>query len=290
MCRSPSASVVIPTHNRAELLRDCLDSLVALDPPGEGFEIVVADAACTDSTASLTAKVAARQAEPAVKHLRVGTSDANAARNAGLAAATGQLLVLIDDDVLVPPRWLEALVAGAASWPEAECFGGPVRPRFESTPPRTCRDHEPAGARFEPPGPSREVDELWGGNLAIRRAALARVGPFREGLPMLQEWEWEQRLLAAGGKLVFLPEAWLWHRRSAADLRLLAMVREFFLRGYLHARLDTPLASRPALRRAGGNLLHAVRGRCTRGLTETARELGMAWGASVERAYGKKQR
>ena len=114
--------------------------------------------------------------------------------------------------------------------------------------------------------------------MALRRSAVERVGAFRPGLPFQQEWEWQQRLLSAGGRLVYLPHAWLWHRRSRSDLAIGASVSQFFVRGYIRGRLGPPVVVRVALRKALAQLLHAGRTRCTRGLTEAARQLGLVCG------------
>jgi glycosyltransferase involved in cell wall biosynthesis len=280
---APFVSVVVPTYNRSAVLTDCLRSLLALDHPGDRYEIIVVDAACTDDTPERMKPLAESSEAPAVRYLRNVSRDANSARNSGIAVAKGELVALIDDDVLVPPGWLSALADGMGQWVGAECFGGPVRPIFECESPRTCPGHEPAGTRFDEGDSSKQVAELWGGNMAIRRDALERTGPFRSGLPVLQEWEWEQRLLASGGRLVYLPEAWLWHRRDRADLAIAPMLRELFLRGYVKGILGPPVKRRVALCRAAGNLRHAALARCSRGLGESARQLGLACGALARR-------
>ncbi len=207
--------------------------------------------------------------------LRLESADANAARNAGIAAARGELIVLIDDDVAVPPGWLAALVAGAARWPQADCFGGPVKPVLSGPLPRLCGEHGLAGTAFGDGDVERSVLEVWGGNMAIRRSALARVGDFREGLAFHQEWEWEQRLLATGGRIVYLPDAWLWHHIAPGKLRPATLVHEYLRRGYVRGSLDPSVSGSGSLRRGRYWLAHALRTGCTRGWTEAARSLGL---------------
>jgi glycosyltransferase involved in cell wall biosynthesis len=285
------SSVIVPTHNRMEMLGDCLRSLLALDHPCGAYEVIVVDAGSTDATAGTVARIAARAGGLRLEYVRSHSRDANTARNLGIAAARGDLLVLVDDDVIAPPAWLTSVVDGAREWPEAGCVGGPVRPLLSGSAPRTCAMHEPAGLFFDRGEAAIEVDELWGGNMAIRRDALTLVGGFRPGLPVAQEWEWEQRLLAAGGGLVYLPDAWLWHRRERSELRLSSMMREHFVRGYVKGRLGQPVTIPGALRASAGNLRHAATQRCTRGLTESARSLGIARGVAAghaTRLSGKK--
>jgi glycosyltransferase involved in cell wall biosynthesis len=279
MSDSRFVSVVVPTHNRAATVAACVRSLLALDHPKDRYEIVVVDAASTDDTRERIGELATRAGAVQVTYLRAASRDANAARNAGIAAARGDPVALVDDDVLVPPGWVSAIAAGAMRWPEADCLGGPVRPIFEGGVPSTCAAHELAGVRFDEGGMDKEVREVWGGNMALRRSALERTGLFREGLRVQQEWEWEQRLMAAGGRIVYLADAWLWHRRRDADLEIAPMLREFFLRGYFKGALGQPIAPGIVVRRASGWLLHAVRSHCTRGVTESTRHFGLLCGA-----------
>lgn len=271
---SAFVSVVIPTHDRAAELARSAAAVLAVDYPRERFEVIVVDAGSAEPVA----------VEGVDATLALASRDANRARNAGISAAHGELVVLIDDDVVVPPGWLRALVAGAARWPEVECFGGPVKPVYDGELPRLCGSHDLAGSSFWEDDSEHAVGEVWGGNMAVRRSAISRVGGFREGMRVHQEWEWEQRLLAAGGTIVYLPSAWLWHHRSASRLRVIPMVRQYFRRGYVRAQVGPRVSAGQALRRSGRWLGHALGTGCTRGWTETARSLGLLCG-SVAQAW-----
>lgn len=122
------------------------------------------------------------------------------------------------------------------------------------------------------------MGEVWGCNMALRRTALDRIGGFRAGLRLQQEWEWEQRLLAQGGRIVYLPDAWLWHRRLASDLRLGRLAREYFLRGYRKGLLGQPISPAVLAGHAAASLAHGLRSRCSYGLTQAARECGLVCG------------
>lgn len=268
----PFVSVVVPTANRPAVLADCIDSLSAQDYPS--YEVVVVD---NGSSASAVA------AHPLVSYLRLPQRDANAARNAGIEASRGDPICLVDDDVVAPPGWLAGLVAGARRNPDADCLGGGIRSRFESEPPRTCHRHELAGVSLDGGPEDFEASEVWGGNMAIRRAAYESVGPFKPGLRRHQEWEWEQRLLRRGGRIVYVHDAWLWHRRGGRDMRVHTLLGEFFLRGYTKASLGFQVDGRRTLARGLENLRHGVTGRCVRGLEEAARDAGLLCAALLRR-------
>ena len=268
----PFVSVVVPTANRPAVLADCVGSLIAQDYPA--FEVVVVDNGSTASPLS---------PHPLVRCLRLERRDANSARNAGIEASRGDPICLVDDDVVAPPSWLSGLVDGVRRNPTADCLGGGIRARFESQPPRTCSQHDLAGQSLDRGPDDLEATEVWGGNMAIRRSAFESVGPFKPGLRRHQDWEWEQRLLKMGGRMVYVGDAWLWHRRGRRDLRVPTLLSEFFLRGYTRASLGFKVDPERTRRRALENLRHGVRERCVRGLEEAARDAGLLCAALLRR-------
>jgi GT2 family glycosyltransferase len=93
----PIASVVIATHNRATQLADCLDAL-AKQSKREQFEIVVVDNGSQDSTQA----VIAQYANTNVRGVFVSDPNRAKARNAGIAAAGGRIVIFCDDDTVAP--------------------------------------------------------------------------------------------------------------------------------------------------------------------------------------------
>jgi glycosyltransferase involved in cell wall biosynthesis len=266
-------SIVVPTHDRPGAVADCVESLLAQDYPVDRFEVVVVENGSTGGTAQLAGRSDAR-----LHILTIPRADANAARNAGVRHARGDPVCLVDDDVVAPPTWLAALVAGFLRH-GVESVGGPVRPRYDVPPLATCERHAMSGTSLHEGPLDKEFAEVWGCNMAVSREALGRVGPFREGLRVLQEWEWQRRLLAAGGRTYYVADAWLYHRRLAEDMRPFRLMRDAFTRGWVLGRYrgtvqprDVTLAEvRRQTRRSGHSLLHGVRDRCVRGFTDFAR-------------------
>jgi glycosyltransferase involved in cell wall biosynthesis len=266
-----AASIVVPTRDRASYLRVCLDSLAAqqVDAP---FELIVADDGSTDETAAVAERAGA-------KLVRTPAHGPNAARNAGLRAAEGDLVVFVDDDVDAPPGWLAAYLAGAERHPGADAFGGPIRARFEGRAPRSC-GREPAPITTLDLGPEdRDADFVWGANMAIRRRAFDRLGPFDEELPQFgEEEEWLTRLRDAGGRVVYLADARLDHRREPGDARLSALMRGAYVRGQRLRLHDVRRGSAPSLahelRVLAGCGWHTARHACPQGLVMGAHSLG----------------
>ena len=276
-------SVVVPTRNRSRLLRDCLESLTRQAFPEHCFEIIAVDDGSDDDTVPVVRSLAAKTVAPRVSVIRSPGTGLNAARNTGAAAASGDPVVLLDDDTEAPVNWLSAFVEATRKWPQAACFGGPVRLRLEGAPPRLC-GREPLGESEFDLG-DQECTTLYvlGGNMAVRRWAFTRAGWFDPELLGPGDCaEWQERLRARGGEVRYVPEAWIWHRRTADALRLGAMVRNRFRYGIGGAtferrvgRSTSPWREVPKIFRY---LAHGVRWRCAWGLLAASTSAGRFWG------------
>ncbi len=279
---SSFVSIVIPTRNRAKLLKETVDSLLAQDYPANSYEIIVVDDGSTDDTPQ---KMRAFQAgcDPSVKYVRQPAACANAARNAGIRAARGDLIVLADDDIEAPDDWLRALVECAQRNPQADCIGGRIKLRFEGKPPRFC-GREPFGdTELDLGDEEKETRLVWSANMAVRRSAFERIGLLNESLFVAgDEEEWELRLLDAGGRIIYTPDAWVWHRRTQDDLRFWRMVRVRFRRGraqvvFAHA-VGRSYRVRTELLAVARSLAHAARRWCAAGLLTASLQAGRIWG------------
>lgn len=108
---APIFSIIIPTYNRPQRLRDCLQSLVDLDYPRDRFEVIVVDDGSPVSIGEVT-----QVFEPlmSLRLIRQANAGPASARNTGAAAAKGDYLVFTDDDCQPDPSWLRALEAALA--------------------------------------------------------------------------------------------------------------------------------------------------------------------------------
>ena len=107
MATVPACSVVIPTYNRAELLRRTLDSLVAQDLPGADFEVLVVDDGSSDHTAELVQGYRDRLNLRYFFQPDEGWRVAQA-RNVGIAHAAGEVCVMVDSGVVLHSGCLRA--------------------------------------------------------------------------------------------------------------------------------------------------------------------------------------
>jgi GT2 family glycosyltransferase len=284
----PFVSVTLPTWNRAGLIETCLESLLRQDYPKDRYEIIVVDDGSEDDTRRVVEAVVRRILLPAAQYVWHAHAGLNSARNTALRVAVGDPICFVDDDQVMPSSWLTALAEGAERHPEAGCLGGPIRLRYEGTPPRMCAGERLGETELDHGGRVCEVPYVWGGNMALRRRAVERVGGFREDLVMGgTETEWQDRLRAAGEPVVYLPEAYLWHRLTEADLRLHRLMLNRFFRGRglaLNARrVGTPLEAGRFVRALLEALRHGVRNRCSVGLIQAAQHAGRLLGIAEGR-------
>ncbi len=217
-----SVSILIPTHNRADLLPQTLASVRNIRiPAGISVELVVVANACTDSSAAVARASTAAFPFPA-KVVEEPQPGLNFARDRGVRESSHEIIAFIDDDVLLDPQWLEGLLEVYANHP-ADIVGGRVDLWWDAVP--------------EPPWFSERVamllsrlnlgdeisertapNEIIGANFTYKRALLASVGGFRADLGRRggsllggEETEWVSRALANGHRLFYAPRAALKH-------------------------------------------------------------------------------
>jgi GT2 family glycosyltransferase len=270
---APVVAVVVPTRDRAAYLEVTLASLTAQHSE-RPHELLVVDDGPDAETAAVAAAAGVRYVQTGAGH------GLNAARNTGVRETVAPLVAFVDDDVFVPPDWLDQLVDGAQRHPQAEAFGGPIRARFEGRTPRGCGREQPPITTLDLGPDDREAEMVWGANFAARRSALERIGPFEERLRRGHgdEEQWLERLLAAGGQIVYLAHAGLDHRRIATDARLRPLARAAYARGRGARASDRRRGRAPSpaheLRILVGCGWHTLRRACPQGIVMGAHAAG----------------
>jgi GT2 family glycosyltransferase len=173
--RLPSVSVVIPTHGRRDLLPAAVEPL--LDDPAASELVVVVDGS-TDGSFEWVADRAA--AEPRLRAVRTPGLGPAAARDAGVRAASGAVVLLVDDDVIAEP----GLVSGHARRHAREDgllvagYMPPQVPAAKSPEDFALRlyahEYEQVCRSYER-DPNAVLLGLWGGNVSLRRSDFLRV-------------------------------------------------------------------------------------------------------------------
>ena len=100
-------SIVVPAYNAAGVIGRCVDSILRQTYPD--FELLIVDDGSTDETAKIITEKAAQDAR--IRLIRQANSGVSSARNAGIAAASGELLCFVDSDDTISANYLETLYA-----------------------------------------------------------------------------------------------------------------------------------------------------------------------------------
>lgn len=235
-----SASVVVCTHERPDQLVRCLKSMQALSiQPAE--IIVVDNAPRTEATRRMVARF------PSVRYVRAPRLGLDAARNAGISAASGEVVAFADDDVVVHPNWLAGLLHGFSD-ARVMATTGLVLPAELDTDAQVLfetywsfnRGYLPVEFDESFVTAARRGASVWkigaGASMAFRRAVFARIGGFDERLDAgaagcCGDSEMWYRILAAGWRCRYEPYAvaFHYHRRSLTDFR---RQMYFYMRGH----------------------------------------------------------
>ncbi|MGF1482218.1 MAG: glycosyltransferase [Cyanophyceae cyanobacterium] len=228
-------TINLATFDRPDDLRNCLRCLMA-QITSRPVEIIVVD---NHPASGLTPPVVAEF--PGVKLVSEERQGLAYARNAGFVASTGDIVVATDDDVTVPPDWLEKLLAPFAR-PDVMVVTGHVLPiELETSPQQFFETYGGLGRGFDP----KEVDGEWlesspriaiptwslgaTANAAFRASMLhhPQIGLMEETLgPGMPSGVGEDtylfyKVLKAGYTLIYEPRAYVWHkhRRQLESLR-----------------------------------------------------------------------
>lgn len=183
----PRVSVVVPVKNGAATIAQCIEALLGQDYPRALTEILVVDSGSTDDT---------RLAVSRYPVTLLGGADvltSYAARNCGIAHASGDVIALTDADCTPEPDWLRRLVAPLED-PTVGAVAGTVA---DAPPASLCEEFTARVTPFARPERGG-LQTLLTGNVAIRRATLEALGRFDERLPTAGDvdlgWRMQRRL------------------------------------------------------------------------------------------------
>ena len=188
-------SLIVPTYNNPQDLRQCLSALIAASHPGS--EIIVVDDASTDDTPAVAARMGAR-----VLRLAKNSGPA-AARNYGARHATGEVLFFIDADVVVAPGAVSHVINVFEERADiAAVFGSyDAQPQAAGV----VSQYRNLLHHFVHQHGNSEASTFWAGCGAIRRSVFEEIGGFDERRfpkPSIEDIELGYRLRAAGHRIL----------------------------------------------------------------------------------------
>lgn len=222
----PEVSVVVPAYNAAETLSLCLAALSAQDFPAHRYEVIVVDDGSTDATAEI-----ARDAGALV--LSQANAGPAAARNRGAQAARGELLLFTDADCAPVAAWIGALTAPLADQQVAGAKGAYLTRQRGIVPRFTQVEYE---ERYDRMAGADTIDFVDTYSAAYRRDIFLANGGFDTIFPTasVEDQELSFRLAEKGYRLLFVPEARVYHRHNPT---LSAYARRKYFIGYWKALL-----------------------------------------------------
>lgn len=202
----PSVSVIIPTYNRRDFVREAMASVLA--QTFQDFELIVVDDGSTDGTVDVVREF------PRARYLSQENRGVSAARNAGVAVSRGELIAFLDADDLWQPQKLATQVAFFATRPEAHICqteevwlrnGVRVNPRN--------KHRKPSGDIF---AASLHLCLVSPSAVMMRRELFDRVGGFDEELPACEDYDLWLRI-SASEPVHLIAEALVIKRGGHAD-------------------------------------------------------------------------
>jgi glycosyltransferase involved in cell wall biosynthesis len=254
-------SVVIPTFNRMQTLRQTLGAVTAQTL--SAAEIIVVDDGSTDDTGTQITREF-----PTARYLPQTNAGPATARNRGIGAACGNVIAFTDDDCLPPSNWLERLADGFTRHPEVTGVGGSLLAASEVRATNLLARYEAYIVRDLYRARDEEIvagfDCPAGGtnNMAYRRDALQAMNGFDTSFPYpaAEDADLKWRLARSGARFLYMPvtvthlQSYTWE----------AFRQQQFVRGKGRIYFDRkwhrrPSAARVLLRFAYGVMRLAVR-------------------------------
>lgn len=251
-------SVIMPAYNAEHLLPMVLPPLLKMLADGEIQECIVVDDRSTDNTAALAREMGA--------HVMMTPKNGGpgAARNLAAEHAIGDILWLVDSDVIAWP-------GGAAQIREAFCEPGveAVFGSYDSAPAGTpwISRYKNLTHRYYHQRAHRDSSTFWAGCGAVRAETYRRLGGFdveTYRVPSIEDIEFGDRIKRAGGRILLLPDlqgkhlkVWSLRNTIFTDIfrRALPWSRLIIARGALPDDLNTGKAERVKAAVAGGFFL-----------------------------------
>lgn len=214
-------SVIIPTYNRPDQLKVCLDSLCELDYPQDAWEVIIVDDGGATPLDNITTEYSDRLD---ISLLRQANAGPAAARNTGARQARGELLAFTDDDCKPKKDWLRIMAGHYQKTPERIIGGKTVNRLTNNIFSATSQyivdivynhyNQNKSEARF-----------FASNNIAVPKSLYYKIGGFTEEFRTSEDRELCDRWRFQGYKLTYAPEAVIFH---AHNLSLVSFCKQHF--------------------------------------------------------------
>ena len=220
-------SVVIPTHNRRESLRNVLQALDQQTTPAEGFEVVVVCDGCSDGTEAMCRGLALGYLLKVVEQPQQGPA---AARNRALQEAGGDIILFLDDDVVPDPDLIREHVVIHDQDARAVVIGTLLAPPGYALEPWTRWEAAMLEGQYRAMSAGRwqpTPRQFYTGNASVRKQYLLEAGGFDSTFRRAEDVELAYRLQRLKLNFFFRPEAKGWHYARRSLRSWLAVARAY---------------------------------------------------------------
>lgn len=198
-------SVIVPIFNDTERLAHCLQALEQQTYPNHSYEVIVVDNASEDDVQSVVTNFS--HAKGVVEPQR----GSYAARNTGIAIAKGNILAFTDADCIPAPDWIEKGVQSLRDVPNCGLVAGRIEFSYQN--PQQPNSIELCDSVLYLQQDLYLKHAKFGAtaNVFTYKSVFAEVGLFDQILKSGGDYEWGQRVFAAGYQQVYSPEAYVYH-------------------------------------------------------------------------------
>ncbi len=216
-------SIIICTYNREKYIFQVLESIARQEYPKEKYEIVLVNNNSTDKTENICREFQEKYPDVHFHYCVEKAQGLSHARNRGIQESKGELLVYVDDDATVFPKYLQSYDDFFNTHPEEIAAGGPIIPYYEVIPPVWLSHYTKAlltGYLYngEKTKPFKNEKFPGGGNACYGKSVFETFGMFNpelgrkgSGLIGAEEKDLFNRLFSAGRRVWYVPQAGIYH-------------------------------------------------------------------------------
>lgn len=215
-------SVIVCTYNRAHYLAETLAHLLGQSASIDTFEVVLINNNSTDHTEDICDQFVTENPSFPFRYIIEKAQGLSHARNRGIKEAKGDILTFIDDDAFTQPNYVQVITDHFKANPKTTAIGGKIIPQYEEEAPKWMSKFLlPLIAALDM-GDEVKVFPKGkfpiGANMSIRKEAFKKHGDFDvnlgrkgESLEGSEEKDLFFRLIKAGAKITYLPQAGVHH-------------------------------------------------------------------------------
>lgn len=245
----PFISIIIPVRNVENIISQCLESLKALDYPGDKYEVIIADSESDDKTPLIVEKYGAILVSTPKRSVCAG-------RNEGFKVAKGDIIAFSDADCIMDRNWIKNSLKYFED-PKVAAVGGP-----NITPQNDTPFAKAVGFVFDQAifsagsihgrilNEVREVKSIPGCNVIYRRKALEKAMPVDETIFEAEDYVTNQKIRQQGWRLLYTPDTIVWHYRRPTPRKFFKQIYRYAIGRLLIGKKDWKMM----------NLIHMVVG------------------------------